>query len=229
MPFDCLLLLTSHALHDTTELRLLCIFCLKNSPFLLLSSFRAYYFSLQLPPASYVVGGREEEYPWTASELSKFCKDATRSKDLQSALNKEPLSYRPSLNSMSRQLMGCVDCGSEDDMHKRFDDLLAEIKAPNSKFHIAISERFHESLIVCPELPQFYSKISNKNPQLLKRDYHLQFADLAYVSRNKMDQGYREHKMSDELGQCLHDLNCMPPHHKHTHPLWGHILRKHYQ
>eukprot|EP01061_Rhynchopus_euleeides_P005427 TRINITY_DN1467_c1_g1_i2.p2 TRINITY_DN1467_c1_g1~~TRINITY_DN1467_c1_g1_i2.p2 ORF type:complete len:658 (+),score=275.94 TRINITY_DN1467_c1_g1_i2:2162-4135(+) len=151
----------------------------------------ATHFSFWLPPSSPVVPGRDREYPWNANEIGKFCKDAARSKELQEALNKEPLSYRPSLNSMSRQLMGCVDCGTTEEVTERFTRLLEEIRDPDSTYHVVVSDRLHESLI------------------LLKRDYHFQLADLAYVSRNTLDHGYRSHVINDELGQCIQSLNHM--------------------
>ena len=92
-----------------------------------------------------------EGWPWKAGELNKMCEAATQvgGKELITKMNREPLNIRLSLNNMARQLMGCTYCGTDTEIEDRFQKLLSAIREPNSKYHILISEKLHESLVVC--------------------------------------------------------------------------------
>eukprot|EP01060_Flectonema_neradi_P007173 TRINITY_DN1498_c0_g4_i1.p1 TRINITY_DN1498_c0_g4~~TRINITY_DN1498_c0_g4_i1.p1 ORF type:complete len:698 (+),score=112.54 TRINITY_DN1498_c0_g4_i1:53-2146(+) len=127
-------------------------------------------------------------WPWKAGELDKMCEATSREdgKELVEKMNREPLNIRLALNNMARQLMGCTYCGTSEEMETRFQKLLTTIKEPNSKYHILISEKLHESLI------------------LFKRDYGLELADLVYASRN---MGNYRKEMPAHEETCLKRIN----------------------
>ena len=83
-------------------------------------------------------------------------------------MNQEPLNIRLSLNNMARQLMGCTYCGTDTEIEVRFQKLLSAIREPNSKYHILISEKLHESLVVCV-LFSLYIRISYRYPMKIKK------------------------------------------------------------
>eukprot|EP01060_Flectonema_neradi_P007166 TRINITY_DN1498_c0_g1_i1.p1 TRINITY_DN1498_c0_g1~~TRINITY_DN1498_c0_g1_i1.p1 ORF type:complete len:676 (+),score=115.51 TRINITY_DN1498_c0_g1_i1:787-2814(+) len=130
-----------------------------------------------------------EGWPWTAGDMKKMCEEAMDPRtgpSLVKRMNQEPLNIRLALNNMARQLMGCTSCGTDAEIEARFQKLLRAIKEPNSKYHILISEKLHESLI------------------LFKKDYDLEMADLVYASRN---MGSYKKEMPNEETECLHRIN----------------------
>ncbi|KAJ9472601.1 hypothetical protein DIPPA_06870 [Diplonema papillatum] len=128
-------------------------------------------------------------YPWKASQLTEgFCKETLNDPDVRASLETAPLNIRPALNNMARQLMGCTHCGTGAALRTRFNALIEEIRRPDSTYHILITEKLHESLL------------------LMKRDYGLQTADLLYISRN-----VGSYKKSENTGlkTCLRELNSL--------------------
>ena len=88
-------------------------------------------------------------YNWKAKDLKPFCEEAARNKTLYNLAATEPLNIRLALNNIARQMLGCTDCGTPEEMQRKTEALVAEIKAPDSKHHVLLTERLSESLVVC--------------------------------------------------------------------------------
>eukprot|EP01061_Rhynchopus_euleeides_P022287 TRINITY_DN36300_c0_g1_i1.p1 TRINITY_DN36300_c0_g1~~TRINITY_DN36300_c0_g1_i1.p1 ORF type:complete len:684 (+),score=203.64 TRINITY_DN36300_c0_g1_i1:93-2054(+) len=145
------------------------------------------HWNFWVQPHDRVVPDRPE-YPWKARDLFQFCQDASSNATLRELLSTEPLNIRLALNNMARQMMGCTHCGTQEEVERRMDRLVAEIRAPNSKHHVLLTERLHESLV------------------LFKRDYGLKTADIMFASRNR---GNYKKQSDPELVKCFLSLNSL--------------------
>eukprot|EP01063_Lacrimia_lanifica_P020364 TRINITY_DN27697_c0_g1_i1.p1 TRINITY_DN27697_c0_g1~~TRINITY_DN27697_c0_g1_i1.p1 ORF type:complete len:675 (+),score=146.77 TRINITY_DN27697_c0_g1_i1:99-2123(+) len=134
----------------------------------------------------------ETAYRWKTTEFAEFCPEVIKDAALEEELNEVPITVRLAVNGMARQMLACESCGSRAERQRKLDALIAEVRAPDSKYLLLLVERLPESLV------------------LFKRDYGLETSDVLYLTKNAGGNYKNKDKDGDnELTRCLKKLNWM--------------------